>query len=113
MAASISTNSWNRYNAALSSWASFIKFSGKTYSWPLEVSLLRGYVDWAISVKQLQPNTVRIYLSDLKMAHELKNKDTTHFNDFFIKKMLKGADHLNMYKNMKKKAKVVMTFQML
>ena len=113
MGAFLSSNSWNRYNAAINSWIAYTKFYGKLYTWPFEISLLRGYVSWAVNVKQLQPNTVRVYLSDLKLSHELKNKDTSAFNDFFIKKMLKGADHLNMYSNIKNKTKLVMTFQML
>ena len=113
MGASLSANSWNRYNAALNSWNSYIKHTGKMFSWPFKANLLRGYVGWAINVKHLQPNTVRIYLSDLKLAHELRNKSTTEFEDFFLKKMLKGADHLKMYTSIKNKTKLVMTFQML
>jgi len=105
--------SWNRYNAAFHSWTNYVNFYGKLYSWPFDISLLRGYVNWAINVKHLQPNTVRIYLSDLKLAHCLRNAKTDIFDDFFVKKMLKGADHLKMYNKIKNKTKLVMTFQML
>ena len=74
---------------------------------------MRGYVGWAVNVKHLQPDTVRVYLSDLKLAHELRNKNTDAFDDFFLKKMLKGADHLKMYSEIKNKTKLVMSFQML
>jgi len=113
MGAYLSENSWNRYNSALNSWAGFIKHSGKLFSWPFERKLLRGYVGWAVNVKHLQPDTVRVYLSDLKLAHELRNKNTDAFDDFFLKKMLKGADHLKMYSEIKNKTKLVMPFQML
>ncbi len=59
----------------------------------------------AINVKHLQPDTVRIYLSDLKLAHSLKNKNTEAFDDFFLKKMLKGADHLKMYADIKNRTR--------
>jgi len=75
--------------------------------------MIRGYVAWAINVKHLQPDTVRVYISDLKLAHKLRDIDDSAFDDFFVKKMLKGADHLNMYESMKNKTKLVMTFQML
>ncbi len=113
MGAYLSENSWNRYNSALNSWAGFIKHTGKLFSWPFEKKLLRGYVGWAVNVKHLQPDTVRVYLSDLKLAHELRNKNTDAFDDFFLKKMLKGADHLKMYSDIKSKTKLVMSFQML
>jgi hypothetical protein len=113
MGASMAKTSWNRYNAAFHSWTNYANFYGKLYSWPFDICLLRGYVNWAINVKHLQPNTVRIYLSDLKLAHCLRNAKTDIFDDFFIKKMLKGADHLKMYSAIKNKTKLVMTFQML
>ncbi len=113
MGAYLSENSWNRYNSALNSWAGFIKHMGKIFSWPFEKKLLSGYVGWAVNVKHLQPDTVRVYLSDLKLAHELRNKNTDAFDDFFLKKMLKGANHLKMYSDIKSKTKLVMSFQML
>jgi hypothetical protein len=113
MGAFLSANSWNRYNSALNSWGSYIEHTGKQFNWPFNVGLVRGYVGWAINVKHLQPDTVRVYLSDLKLAHELRNKNTEAFDDFFLKKMLKGADHLKMYSDIKNKTKLVMTFQML
>ncbi len=70
-------------------------------------------MNWAINVKHLQPNIVRIYLSDLKLAHCLRNAKTDIFDDFFVKKMLKGEDHLKMYSKIKNKIKLVMKFQML
>ena len=113
MGAYLSKGSWNRHNAALNSWTTYINHVGKLYKWPFEIEILRGYAVWAINVKKLQPNTVRVYLSDLKLAHELRSKNTDAFNDFFLKKMLIGADHLKMYTDIKNKAKLVMTLQMV
>jgi hypothetical protein len=113
MGAYLSENSWNRYNSAMNSWAAFIKHTEKLFPWPFETSLVRGYVGWAVNVKHLQPDKVRVYLSDLKLAHELRNKNTDAFDDFFFKKMLKGADHLKVYSDIKNKTKLVMSFQML
>jgi hypothetical protein len=113
MGAAYSTNSWSRHRASLNSWNEFAIHTGTTSSWPFKIESLRGYVGWAITVKRLQPSTVKVYMSDLKLAHSLRNHSTEKFDDFFIKKMLTGADHLNMYEKIKKQAKLVMTFQML
>jgi hypothetical protein len=68
----------------MNSWAAFIKHTVRLFTWPFETSLVRGSVGWAVSVKHLQPDTVRVYLSDLKLAHELRNKNTDAFDDFFF-----------------------------
>jgi len=113
MGAAYSAQSWNRHHAALNSWKLYAQHSGKLYTWPFKIDMLRSYVSWALNVKQLQPDTVRVYISDLKLSHQLRSTDTSAFDDFFIKKMLKGADHLRMYELIKNKSKLVMTFQML
>jgi len=113
MGAAYSKNSWHRHHAALNSYITYTQHAGKAYIFPFPIDMIRGYVAWAINVKHLQPNSVRVYISDLKLAHNLRDIDTSAFDDFFVKKMLKGADHLNMYESIKNKTKLVMTFQML
>jgi len=113
MGAAFATNSWNRYNASLNCFSKFLLSIHKPLTFPLNKELLRGFVSWAINTKKLQPNTVRVYISDLKLAHNLRDLDSNFFDDFFTKTMLKGADHINMYESITRKAKLVMTFNML
>jgi hypothetical protein len=54
-----------------------------------------------------------VYLSDLKLAHNLRGLETEIFNDFFIKSMLKGAENLALYKNISKRARLIMTLPLL
>jgi hypothetical protein len=53
------------------------------------------------------------YLSDLKLAHKLRDLDCSHFDDFFTKAMIKGAGNLLLYTNIVRKAKFVLTFPLL
>jgi hypothetical protein len=54
-----------------------------------------------------------VYLSDLKLAHNLRGLETKIFNDFFIKTMLKGAENLALYENISKRARLIMTLPLL
>jgi hypothetical protein len=48
-------------------------------------------MNWALTKKKLSPDTLKIYLSDLKLAHKIRSVEPNFENDFFIKAMLKGA----------------------
>jgi hypothetical protein len=79
----------------------------------MDTAYLREFTRWALSVKKLSPQTVSIYLSDLKLAHKLRDLDCSHFEDFFTKAMIKGASNLLLYTDIIKKAKFVLTYPLL
>jgi hypothetical protein len=54
-----------------------------------------------------------VYLSDLKLAHNLRGFKTEIFNDFFIKSILKGAENLAVYTNLSKMSRLIMTLPLL
>ncbi len=70
-------------------------------------------MNWALTKKKLSPDMVKIYLSDLKMAHKIRSVEPNFENDFFIKAMLKGAKNVSLYANITKKSKFVMSFPLL
>jgi hypothetical protein len=108
VAASLSTSSWNRFNSALNCAKSYGSFS-----WPMDITFLRNFTSWALSSRGLSPQTVNIYLSDLKLAHKLRNLDSSQFDDFFIKSMLKGAERLLLYSTICKRTRLVLTYPLL
>ncbi len=68
---------------------------------------------WALNKCNMSPNSLKVYLSDLKLAHKLRNCPCYFENDFFISSMIKGAKNLNLYTNIFKPAKFVMSFPLL
>jgi hypothetical protein len=54
-----------------------------------------------------------VYISDLKLAHKLRNLQCPFENDVFVPLMLKGAKNLATYKEICKPAKFVMSFHLL
>jgi hypothetical protein len=113
MIASQSTSSWNRHAAALNNYKKFLWDTGKSIKWPFPVETVREYVKWAIKSKGLGADTRKVYLSDFKMVHKLRNMQSDFHDDFFVNSMLKGAKNLSLYKNIFKPVCFVMSFQLL
>jgi hypothetical protein len=82
-------------------------------SWPLEIGIVRGYINWALTNRKLSPETVKVYLSDLKMAHKIRNLEAKFENDFFIHAMIKGAKNISLYSSISKRSRFLMSFPLL
>ena len=108
IAASLSTNSWNRYNSAVNCANCY-----KKVSWPMTSEYLRGFTEWALTVRNLSASTVLVYLSDLKLSHKIRNLDSNQFNDYFITAMIKGSEKLSLYTSICKRTRLVLTFPLL
>jgi hypothetical protein len=79
----------------------------------MDLAYLRGFTSWALTTKRLSPQTVNVYLADLKLAHKLKNMDCSQFNDFYLKSMIKGAERLALYSSICKKTRLVLSYPLL
>ncbi len=66
-------------------------------SWPIEINLLRGYVNWALTSKKLNLDTVKVYLLDLKTAHKIRNLEPKFKNDFFHQRDAKGRKRISIF----------------
>jgi hypothetical protein len=113
VAASMATSSWHRHAASLNCYRKFCASSGTKFSWPIHAEIARNFTTWAIRSKKLSVDTIKVYLSDLKLAHKLRNLQCPFENDVFIPLMLKGAKNLATYNEICKPAKFVMSFHLL
>jgi hypothetical protein len=113
MSASKSTSAWNRQSAAVNSVNLFATSVGKSVTWPFTPTFLRSYVNWACKTRKLSPSTIRLYVSDLKSLHKLKDLETNCFEDFFVTSMIKGAENLLMYSSIVKRSRLAMSFPLL
>ena len=113
VAASMASASWNRHSSALRSYKKFAILTGQISSMPFTIESVRKYTTWALKNQKLGLDTVKVYLSDFKLAHKLRNLPTHFENDFFIKLMLKGAKNLSLYNDICKPAKFVMSYHLL
>ncbi len=104
MSASKSASSWNRYSSALKCLDQFATASNLPLTWPVSRVFLRNFVQWALLSKKLTPATLKLYLSDIKTAHKIKDVHTEYFSDFFVNSMLRGASNLALYNSISSRA---------
>jgi hypothetical protein len=110
--ASYAKATWGKHCAALKSLENFEASYGKKLSWPLSIEVICKYTSWALTEKKLKANTVRSYLSSIKIAHELNHMCYVG-NQFVVNAMLKGADNLSLYDNKPNGSRKVMTLALL
>ncbi len=88
---------WSKHMSAWNSLTSFEKCSNIFLTWPLTMTNWGNYILWAITVKGLKPDTVRSYISSIKLAHTLKGLACLDpLKEEIFKMMLTGADNLRM-----------------
>jgi hypothetical protein len=113
IAAAMAASSWLRHSASLNCFRKFCSSTGTKFSWPIPAEIAQKFTSWAIRTKNLSADTTKVYISDLKLAHRLRNLHCPFENDVFIPLMLKGAKNLATYKDICKLAKFVMSFHLL
>jgi hypothetical protein len=91
VAASMATSSWHRHTASLNFYKKFCISTGTKLNWPIQAETARKFTAWAVRSKKLSADTTKVYISDLKLAHKLRNLQCPFENDVFIPLMLKGA----------------------
>jgi len=63
--------------------------------------------------RKLKPLTVQSYLSSLASIHKLRDLDASVFDDYIVKRTLRGAENLSFYSSMVGGARKVMTLPLL
>jgi hypothetical protein len=112
--ASLASSTWSRYGSGLRSFLEFENYIKKTFTWPLSAEVLRSYVTYCISVKNLKPSSVKTYLSALVHEHKLRGFPLFTTNDAVVTSLLRGAEHLAMTRPAKKvNTRRVMSLQLL
>jgi hypothetical protein len=79
----------------------------------INATFIRSFVSWALNDRKLSPQTVTVYLLDLKLAQSLRGFSIAQFDDIFVKRMLKGAENLSLYTKICKNIRLIMTFPLL
>jgi len=109
------TNStWSKHCSAWKLYNEFAVSTNIKSDWPLDIKSARNFTVWALQTKKLKPNTVKSYLSSVKLAHSLENlKCDDLLKDDIIKMALKGAENLNMLSEKPIVVRVPMTMSLL
>ncbi len=74
---------------------------------------VRTFIHWCTFVRNLSPNTITLYMSHLKMIHNLRGVDDRSCTSFLSKTQIRGAKNLKFYSEEKCQVKKVMTLPLL
>jgi len=112
--ASVAASTWRKYESGWRAFCNFELDSEMYYEWPLPPEAFRGFAVWCFATKNLQPTTIKAYVSALKFAHQLKGlqaHDTK--NDPIYQLIITGARNLGFLQVPKPSLRRVVTFPLL
>jgi hypothetical protein len=74
---------------------------------------MSDFISWAALEKKLSPDSIKSYISNIKLIHKLKGLPTDGCSSFLCKTLIRGAENLHFYSNEKKEQKKVMSLPLL
>ncbi len=80
---------------------------------PIASENMNDFVSWAILELKISPDSVKSYVSSLKLIHKLQGLPTTGCSNFICKTLIRGAQNLQFYKENVKEQKKVMSLPLL
>jgi Phage integrase SAM-like domain len=92
ISASRATSTWSVYATGWKSLQNFVTDVDIKLQWPVDIETVRSYVVWCISKKNLKANTVKLYLSAIKMGHTIQGLSPVDYHkDKIIDMLHSGA----------------------
>ena len=113
MKAAYAESSWNKINSALNAFKKFCVEKSVKYELPIASENMNDFVSWAILELKISPDSVKSYVSSLKLIHKLQGLPTTGCSNFICKTLIRGAQNLQFYKENVKEQKKVMSLPLL
>jgi hypothetical protein len=74
--------SWSKINSALNALKKFCVQKGVNYELPIASETMNDFVSWAILDLKISPDSIKSYVSNLKLIHKLKGLPTTGCSNF-------------------------------
>jgi hypothetical protein len=99
--------------SALNCFCAYESSKNLVYNWPLSESVICDFVAHAILDRKLKNTTVKSYLASLAFYHKLRNMDSSNCSNFLACTMLKGAKNIELYTDILKQTRKVMTYPLL
>ena len=108
-----SRSTWQRHESAVNCFRLFEHSSSSSYPFPLSHTILCSFATWACLTKNLKSSTVETYISSLKTIHSLNNLDSSAFENFALKSIVRGKENMEIYANQIKGTRKVMSLPLL
>jgi len=112
--AAVASSTWQKYESGWRAFCEFEKDSELYHDWPLPATAFRAFAVWCYTTRNLQPSTIKAYVSAVKFAHRIKGL-TAHDtkNDPIFQLIMSGARNLGFLKPPTPSNRRVVTFPLL
>jgi hypothetical protein len=77
--------SWKKINSALNAYKRYCECKRLTFKLPIDSVTMSNFVSWAALEKKLSPDSIKSYISNIKLVHKLKGLPTDGCNSFLCK----------------------------
>jgi hypothetical protein len=68
--------SWKKINSALNAYKNFCLCKKLPFKLPIDHSTMSDFISWAALEKKLSPDSIKSYISNIKLIHKLKGLPT-------------------------------------
>jgi len=92
--ASLAKSTWGKYASGWKAFDDFQFFVKKRFSWPLSNDTVRGFAIFCLTEKNLQPSSVKGYISAVSLLQKLQGFKALDTNDDILTMILRGASNL-------------------
>ena len=105
--------SWKKISNALNAYKKYCICKRLPFELPIDRNTMSDFISWAALEKKLSPDSIKSYISNIKLIHKLKGLPTDGCSSFLCKTLIRGAENLHFYSNEKKEQKKVMSLPLL
>jgi hypothetical protein len=105
--------SWKKISSALNAYKKYCICMRLPFELPIDRNTMSDFISWAALEKKLSPDSIKSYISNIKLIHKLKGLLTDGCSSFLCKTLIRGAENLHFYSNEKKEQKKVMSLPLL
>jgi len=113
LSAAYADTTWRKFDSAAKSYAKFEVEENITTEWPLSEENLLLYATWGFARGGLKASSIESYLGLLKTIHKFKSLDTSAFDSFALKSLIRGKENLEIYSQEVKATRKVMSLPLL
>ncbi len=109
----LATNSWKSYRTGWEAYFSFNSHIGSSFILPASAPILIKFVLYLAHWRKLKIDSIRSYLSHVKMLHKGNRCNTSQFGDFQLGMTLQGIENWQNCLNLPGLVRNVFTFEVL
>jgi hypothetical protein len=113
VSAAYADSTWNKILSSYNAYEKFCKERSLDCVFPITEDRMGEFINWAIFLRKISPNSMTSYISNLKLIHNMRRIPTEGCDSFLCKTQIRGAKNLLFYKSERNNVKKTMTLPLL